>query len=65
VPEVILNAARIMSRIGQRVAAGVPQHVGKPNNLFDSPSLFTRRLTASVVNGPSRSVVNTKDDAGS
>ena len=27
VPEPVLNCPRVMSRIGQRVAAGVPQHV--------------------------------------
>jgi hypothetical protein len=58
VAEVILDCPRIMPRIGQAVAAQVPQHMNeKPKRLLDSPSLFIRRLTASVVNGPPRSVV--------
>jgi hypothetical protein len=65
VPEVILNAARIVPRIGQRIATGVAQHVDVDREPNRRLSRFTRRLTASVVNGPPRSVVNTKGDAGS
>jgi hypothetical protein len=62
-PKPILDRPRVMPFVGQRVATGVPQHVdvdrGMPIEVF-SPMRFTRRLTASVVNGVFLSLVNTK-----
>ena len=51
VPEV-LDGRCIVARIGEGV------------DFSPSPRRFTRRLTASVVNGSPRSVVNTKGEAG-
>jgi len=51
VPEV-LDGRCIVARIGEGV------------DFSPSPRRFTRRLTASVVNGPPRSVVNTRGEAG-
>jgi hypothetical protein len=60
--EPILNRPRIMPRIGQRVTAGVPKHVDVNLEREAGPftdARLTSRLTASVVNGVTRSVSNT------
>jgi ribosomal protein S13 len=64
--EPILNASGVVAGIGQRVAARVAQHVGV-NRKRESGALadpLISRLTASGVNGPPRSVLNTKAESG-
>jgi hypothetical protein len=65
-PQPILNPPRIMSCIGQGVAARVEEHVtmdleGQAGALTDA---LLSALTASGVNGPPRSVANAKALSG-
>jgi hypothetical protein len=66
VTQPILDTSRIMPRVGQRITAGMPQHmnVDADAQFGALTNRFTRRLTASVVNGPSRSVAKTKPLSG-
>jgi hypothetical protein len=60
----ILNRPRVVAGVGQRVAARVAQHVrtGKANPAR-APMRLTSLLIASGVNGPPRSIVNTKAES--
>ena len=65
--EIGLKRPRVVALVGQREAAGVPQHVrvrleAEPGA---SPARSTMRAKPAVVNGAPRSVVNTKGDFGS
>ena len=60
--EAILNAPGVVASIGQRVAAGVTQHVGV-NRKGEAGALtdaLDQPIDASGVNGPPRSVASTK-----
>ena len=58
----LLVGPRIVASVRQGVAAGVAEHVDVDwkGKLARFPIRFTRRFTASAVNGPPRSVWNTK-----
>ena len=60
--EPILDASRVVARIGQRIAADMPQHVGvdRKGEAGTRTMRLISRLTASGVNGPPHSVANTK-----
>jgi hypothetical protein len=66
VAEPILNASRVVAGISQGVAAGVPEQVGvdRKGEARRASMRLTRRLTASVVNGPPRSVAKTRAESG-
>ena len=61
VAEPVLDEPCVMTCVGQGIAAGVAQHVSMDpeRQLGALPNGFTRRLTASAVNGPPRSVSKT------
>ena len=66
-PEVRLQGPRIVPLVGQREAAGVPEHMGVSREAEPaaSPARSTSLAKPDVENGEPRSEVNTNGDFGS
>jgi hypothetical protein len=64
--EPALDRPGVVALVGQRVAAGVPQHVGMGLQLQSSPATARSIIRAkpAVVNGDPRSLTKTKGDVG-